>query len=116
MTKTRRKKKKKKKNKKKKKKKKKIPVCTSNVYFSPVSTECGRFEPNIFKITLKLPLNVVEHLYCSSNESTIGATSERMWFESHLERTCWFSLACLDDFRYITLNKLGQPPFKLCNL
>jgi hypothetical protein len=62
-------------------------VCNSNVYFSPVSTECGRFEINIFKITLKLPLNVVEHLYCSSNEPTIDVTSERMWFESHPERT-----------------------------
>jgi hypothetical protein len=62
-------------------------VCTFKVYFSPVSTECGRFETNIFKVTLKLPLNVVEHLYCSSNATTIDVTSERTWFESHLERT-----------------------------
>lgn len=62
-------------------------MCNSKVYFSPFSSECGRFETNIFKITLKLPLNVVERLYCSSNAPTIDVTSDSAWFESHLERT-----------------------------
>jgi len=61
-------------------------MCNSKVYFSPVITECGRFETNIFKFTLKFPLNVVEHQYCSSNAPTIDVTSERVWFESLLER------------------------------